>query len=287
MPRRRQVRLVFLAVPFALWFAFAPRAFEAGPPAPAVVEAAVGNPVLPAERRSEGWVPKPDPDGRRGETGVARPPGPAALTGYVWPLPGARLTLPFEHTHWGSRLVDGERFHDGIDLATFCGDRVLAAHDGVVLAAGRQYDRYMGWQGDLEPYFARLDEKNAWLSLPIVVVIDDGNRYRSIYAHFSKVVVKPGDTVTAGQLIGYEGRTGRASGCHLHYGLFSPEETAVFEIREDVVEKLLVPRYQTARVDPLLVLPRPPEPDAPRDGWRPVGRPSISVPPVKPDLEAP
>jgi murein DD-endopeptidase MepM/ murein hydrolase activator NlpD len=34
--------------------------------------------------------------------------------------------------------VEGTTFHDGIDLATFCGDRVVAAHDGIVLAAGRR-----------------------------------------------------------------------------------------------------------------------------------------------------
>ena len=66
------------------------------------------------------------------------------------------------------------------------------------------------------------------MTLPIVIVIDDGDGYRSIYAHFSKVVVKRGDVVKAGDFLGYEGMTGHASGCHLHYGLFSPLETATF-----------------------------------------------------------
>ena len=39
------------------------------------------------------------------------------LSGYRWPLPKARLTLPFGPSPWGSRIVDGEKFHDGIDLA--------------------------------------------------------------------------------------------------------------------------------------------------------------------------
>ena len=77
-----------------------------------------------------------------------------------------------------------------------------------MLAAGRKVDRVMGWVGDLEPYIARLDKKHLWSTLPIIVVIDDGNGYRSIYAHFGKVVVKKGATVKAGQLLGYEGRTG-------------------------------------------------------------------------------
>ena len=156
---------------------------------------------------------------------------------------------------WGSRVVDGEPFHDGLDLATFCGDRIVAAHDGVVLAAGRRYDTVMGWVGDLQPYLDRLDAKSLWSTLPIVVVIDDGNGYRSMYAHLSKAVVKKGQTVAAGDLIGYEGKTGRASGCHLHYGLFSPLELTRFGIDPGVVERMKLPAWEIARIDPLLVLP--------------------------------
>jgi murein DD-endopeptidase MepM/ murein hydrolase activator NlpD len=177
------------------------------------------------------------------------------LTGYRWPVAKVRLTLPFGPTVWGSRLVKGERFHDGIDLATFCGDRVMAAHDGVVLAAGRRYDAVMGWVGKLGPYLRRLEKLNLWSTLPIIVVTDDGNGYRSMYAHFGKIVVKPGETVKAGQLLGYEGATGRASGCHVHYGLFSPWETDTFAIRPDVVKRMKVPKAEIARIDPLLVLP--------------------------------
>ncbi len=177
------------------------------------------------------------------------------LTDYHWPLPKGRLTLPFGPSPWGSRIVHGETFHDGIDLATFCGDRIVAAHGGKVLAAGRRYDRYMGWVGDLKPYTTRLDKKKLWQTLPIVVVIDDGNGYRSIYAHFGKVKVKRGQTVKTGQLLGWEGATGRASGCHLHYGLFSPLETATFRIDAQVAKRMKLPRQQIARVDPLLVLP--------------------------------
>ncbi len=165
------------------------------------------------------------------------------------------MTLPFGPTPWGSRIVDGERFHDGIDLATFCGDRVVAAHKGVVLAAGRRYDAHMGWLGDLTPYFRRLDAKQLWITLPIVVVIDDGNGYRSLYAHFGSVVVKRGQQVAAGELLGYEGRTGRASGCHLHYGLFSPDESASFALDPAAAKRMKLPAAEIARVDPRDVLP--------------------------------
>lgn len=207
-------------------------------------------------------IPKPTP------TATPRPTPPPidTLTGYVWPIRHPRLTLPFGPTGWGSRVVKGERFHDGVDLATFCGDRIIAAHSGTVLAASRHYDRFMGWIGDLQPYLSRLDRKGLWVTLPILVVIDDGNGYRSMYAHFERVSVKPGQHVKAGQLIGYEGRTGHASGCHLHYGLFSPFERASFGIRKDVVKRMKLPTREVARVDPLLVLPA-------RRGFAPTGQP--------------
>lgn len=201
----------------------------------------------------------PDP---RLEKFAPTPVPATTLRGYRWPLPGGRLTHPFGPSRWGSRIVDGQTFHDGIDLATFCGDRIVAAHDGLVLAAGRRYDGYMGWRGDLAPYTGRLDDKKLWGTLPIVIVIDDGNGYRSVYAHFGRIVVERGTRVVAGQLLGYEGRTGRATGCHLHYELFSPIEPRTFALDPDVAARMLLPTHHTARIDPLLVLPPRLEPGA-------------------------
>ncbi len=200
---------------------------------------------------------RPDP-GRKAAIRNARVAPPVdSLTGYRWPIRRARLTLPFGPTPLGSPIVVGQGFHDGIDLATFCGDRVTAAHDGTVLAAGRQFDDVMGWVGDLTAYKDRLDAKHLWLTLPNVVVIDDGNGYRSIYAHFRDVVVAPGDVVRAGQLLGYEGETGHATGCHLHYGLFSPDTAATFGYDPVGAGHMLLPTEELARVDPLLVMPPP------------------------------
>jgi murein DD-endopeptidase MepM/ murein hydrolase activator NlpD len=167
--------------------------------------------------------------------------------------------------------VNGALFHDGIDMATFCGDHVHAAHAGTVLAAGRHFDDFMGWVGDLGPYYHRLDRKHEWMTLPILVVIDDGNGYRSMYAHFERVVVHPGQHVRAGQLLGYEGATGHASGCHVHYGLFSPWETRTFRMEPAVARRLKTPRAEIARIDPLLVLP--PKPPA-------YPKPAASTPPT-------
>ncbi len=185
-------------------------------------------------------------------------PGPTEgpiLPGYVWPLASPKITLPFGPSSWGEFIVDGQHFHDGVDMASSCGDNVMAAHDGTVLAASRQYDDFMGWTSDLTPYYNLLNRKKWWDSLPIVIVIDDGDGYRSIYAHESKVTVKVGQQVKAGQVIGYEGATGNASGCHVHFGLFSTTEAATFTLDPGIVSRDLMPAKEVARINPLLVLP--------------------------------
>ncbi len=190
---------------------------------------------------------------------LAEPPQPlpvARLTGYVWPLARGRITLPFKAIPGGTRIKDGHLWHDGVDIASFCGDHVRAAHAGIVLAAGRHFDDEIGWVGDLAAYYALLDRRHMWPDLPNVLIIDDGNTYRSVYAHMSRLTVHVGQRVRAGQVIGYEGATGHASGCHVHYGLFSPFETATFGVRADIVKRLRTPTAEIARIDPLVVLPR-------------------------------
>ena len=266
--RRRRIGAVILAGIIAAVGVGVATSLSSGPLTPVgAVQGAVATApppsVRPSGRVQARVVATPDRDGRRLRTPTAPPP--TTLTGYRWPLPHGRISLPFGASAWGSRLVEGKAFHDGVDFATFCGDRIAAAHRGTVLAASRRFDQFIGWVGDLKPYLDRLDKKHLWATLPIIVVIDDGNGYRSIYAHFSKVVVKPGATVKAGQLLGYEGMTGRASGCHLHYGLFSPSERATFAIEPDVVKRMKVPDRQIARIDPMLVLgerPKFPKPSA-------------------------
>jgi murein DD-endopeptidase MepM/ murein hydrolase activator NlpD len=177
------------------------------------------------------------------------------LSGYVWPLNDAKITLPFGPSKWGEFLVGGKLFHDGVDMATQCGDKVMAAHDGTVLVASRDAVDFMGWQGDLTA-FKRMFSPPSWkATLPIIIVIDDGNGYRSIYAHESRVTVKVNQHVTAGQTIGYEGATGPTTGCHVHFGLYSTLEKATFDNLPDYMSRLHLPATITARIDPLLVLP--------------------------------
>ena len=182
-------------------------------------------------------------------------PAVDSLTGYQWPIQKGRITLPFKAIPGGEFSNGGKLFHDGVDMASFCGAPVVAAHSGIVLAAGRHFDVFIGWVGDLRLYYRRLDSSHVWNELPIVVVIDDGNGYRSMYAHFRDVTVRAGQSVQAGQLIGHEGATGHASGCHVHYGLFSPLTTKLFGVRADIIKRMKVPPHEIARIDPLAVLP--------------------------------
>jgi len=225
----------------------------------AVEAAPTGNAIPDTTAQDADATPPPTiPDARLAIPGGAPPV--SGLTGYRWPLPKGRVTQDYGATTFASRIVDGQPFHDGVDLATFCGDRIVAAHDGVVLAAGRHFDDVIGWVGSLDRYYKRLDTRKLWLTLPIVVVIDDGNGFRSMYAHFEQVVVKPGQRVHAGQFLGYEGRTGNASGCHLHYGLFSPFERSEIAIDPGVATRMKLPHAEIGRIDPLVVLPKRPKP---------------------------
>jgi murein DD-endopeptidase MepM/ murein hydrolase activator NlpD len=183
------------------------------------------------------------------------PTPPQYLAGYRWPVTHARITNGYGAGHPGNELIDGQMAHEGIDISSFCGGHVVAAHDGVVLAAGRHYEGYVGWVGDLTPYRQGLDEAHAWGRLAIAVVIDDGNGYRSIYLHLNLAIVKAGDIVRAGEMLGYQGSTGASTGCHLHYALFSPLEQATIGIDPKVVARAKLPAHKIARVDPLLVLP--------------------------------
>lgn len=85
------------------------------------------------------------------------------------------------------------RMHKGIDINLHKGDPVVAAFDGMVRIA------------QLKGAFGN------------VVIIRHYNGLETVYAHLSKIKVKPGQVVSSGQLIGLGGNTGRSSGPHLHF----------------------------------------------------------------------
>lgn len=179
---------------------------------------------------------------------------PEQLTGYGWPLKRAWITSRFAPRDFGNFIViDGVPYHDGLDIATGCGDEVYAAHDGRVLANDRTFDRYLGYKGKPEAVYERLERLGRVNALAIGVVIDDGNGYRSLYLHLSKALVEPGQFVRRGDQIGVEGATGAATGCHVHYSLIRMDGGW-----QEVLPKLWkygYPELIREHVNPLDVLP--------------------------------
>lgn len=93
-----------------------------------------------------------------------------------------------------------ENFHNGIDMVAGYGKPIKAAASGTVVFVG------WNWADGPDP---------AW----VVVVAHSGN-LRTWYAHMQpKRPVAVGDRVAKGQVIGYEGNTGRSTGSHLHWGV--------------------------------------------------------------------
>ena len=179
---------------------------------------------------------------------------PEDLTGYRWPMKrSARITSFFDWRDTGFLAIDGKPFHEGLDMTTNCGDDVSAAHSGTVLAAGRHFDPFMGYNDSLDEFYRLLQKAGRMSDLPIVVVIDDGNGYRSAYVHLQDTTVRPGQRVKAGDLIGHEGRTGNATGCHLHYELFRMDGGWMTVAKQRVKEDHY-PRLIRERIDPLRVL---------------------------------
>jgi murein DD-endopeptidase MepM/ murein hydrolase activator NlpD len=108
----------------------------------------------------------------------------------MWPVEG-RVGSSF-----GERQdpINGEgAFHTGLDIDAPYGTPVRAAADGDVTGAlmGAGYGRQ--------------------------IVLDHGHDVLTVYGHLSAIAVVPGQHVTRGQIIGYVGQSGRATGPHLHY----------------------------------------------------------------------
>lgn len=112
----------------------------------------------------------------------------------AWPVKGARISSRFG---WRRNPFTkrGSEFHSGLDLAVSSGTKVRAAGGGVVIYAGY---------------------KPTWGNM---IRISHGHGYVSQYAHNSMLLVKKGDRVERGQIIATVGRTGRATGPHLHFGV--------------------------------------------------------------------
>ena len=93
--------------------------------------------------------------------------------------------------------------HNGLDIGAPIGTPVLAAGSGTVFAVDN-------------------NDKSSRLKYQYgkYVLIKHSNGLATLYAHLSRQVVSPGQVVKRGELIGYSGNTGYATGPHLHLGLY-------------------------------------------------------------------
>ena len=113
---------------------------------------------------------------------------------WVMPISYTALTSPF-----GYRIhpISGKwKMHNGVDLAAPTGTKIVATRSGYVSVASYE-EGGAGWY----------------------VQINHGDGYKSIYMHMTHYIVKVGQYVSAGEVIGYCGTSGGSTGPHLHFGI--------------------------------------------------------------------
>ena len=125
-----------------------------------------------------------NPDSTRTPTGTLQ-----------WPLPVAG-TITSQFGHRVDPITGEVSSHTGTDIACAEGTPILAAADGTVTVA----NSLDSWGGSYGYY----------------IQIDHGGGLETLYAHCSSICVTTDQQVQAGQVIGYVGQTGRATGSHLH-----------------------------------------------------------------------
>ena len=111
----------------------------------------------------------------------------------VLPINIADYTMSSGYGYRVDPIYGASKFHEGLDFAASTGTDVFATGEGVVKVAGRE----AGYGNCID--------------------IDHGYNYLTRYAHLSEILVKPGEEVKRGQLIGKVGSTGKSTGPHLHY----------------------------------------------------------------------
>lgn len=107
---------------------------------------------------------------------------------FIWPVRG-RITSPY-----GMRVISGRNdFHAGIDIGGASGTNIVAAESGKVTYSG-----YMRGYGN-------------------VIILSHNGGYSTVYGHNSVNLVKEGQSIKKGSVIAKMGRTGNATGTHLHF----------------------------------------------------------------------
>lgn len=163
-------------------------------PADDETESAVGGPYVPPASEDAFDQSLVDLDAALTHLEAVR--GEAESLPFRNPAPGRDITSPF-----GNRkdpFLGRLALHTGVDFRFAPGDKVAATAPGKVVSAG-----WSGGYGNM-------------------VEVDHGNGVSTRYGHMAEILVKVGDTVKAGGVVGLAGSTGRSTGTHLHY-----------EVRED------------------------------------------------------
>lgn len=111
----------------------------------------------------------------------------------VLPINIADYTMSSGYGYRVDPIYGASKFHEGLDFAASKGTDVFATGDAKVIVAGRE----AGYGNCVD--------------------LDHGYNYVTRYAHLSEILVKPGEEVKRGQLIGRVGSTGKSTGPHLHY----------------------------------------------------------------------
>lgn len=110
----------------------------------------------------------------------------------LWPVPSSKKI----DSHFGMRMhpvFKKYKMHTGVDIDAAYGASIVAANNGIVI--------FSGWQDGYGH----------------TAIIDHGGGITTLYAHCSKLLVNKGDKVTKGQTIAKAGKTGTATGTHLHF----------------------------------------------------------------------
>ena len=130
-----------------------------------------------------------------GSSGGGSSGGGSVNVGSSWMVPCSykKLTSPFGFRDTG--IAGASTYHQGVDLSANSGTPIVASRGGTVTVAT---------YGNSAGYY---------------VTINHGDGYSSIYMHMSNFIVSAGQKVNQGQTIGYVGKSGVASGYHLHFGI--------------------------------------------------------------------
>ena len=113
---------------------------------------------------------------------------------WLKPLTKYTLSSPFGMRY--HPVLKKDKMHNGVDMAAPANTPIYAARGGQVITAAYQKNGAGNY-----------------------VQIDHGDGFRSIYMHMTRYIVKVGDYVAPGQVIGYVGSTGMSTGNHLHFGI--------------------------------------------------------------------